>query len=244
MNKRLKLILLLCAIACCGVHAQRNFYHRIDVGTSNVYPFVISNIITGYANYYTNDILFDDSYVYTLYSGDLQTKAMNPMGVTASDLFNDVFAGVKLGYKTDNLSSFNWGVYLSGHYRINQIQTRIDESADYTKECFQYIKPGAGFLLTFGSVENKLTVELEGAVRYDIPLNYKGMFGDDKSEVMKSGLSSHYSLKFAGHHSFSLGAFFDMTHYNIYKTSAIKFKPYSFGVTITITPKRGHDLYD
>lgn len=243
MIHRIKLILFF-LVACCGAHAQRNFYHRIDLGSSNVYTFVLSNIATGYTNYFTNDILFDDSYVYTLYSGDLHTKCMSPMGVIANDLFNDAFAGIKVGYQSDSFSAFNWGVYASGHYRINQIQARFDEKSNYAKECFQYIKPGVGVLLTFGGVESNLIVQVEGAVRYDIPLSYKGMFGNNKGNTMKAGLSSHYSVKFAGHQDFSIGAFFDMNHYNVYKTSDIKFKPYSFGITFTITPKRGHDLYD
>lgn len=59
------------------VNAQRHFYHRIDVGSSNIYTFVISNLITGYANYLTHDILFDNSYVYTIYGGKVDGESVN-----------------------------------------------------------------------------------------------------------------------------------------------------------------------
>lgn len=242
MNKQKFLLTLLSLLMFIGANAKRNFYHRIDVGTSNIYTFVLSNIATGFANYYSRDILFDNSYVYTLYSGDIKTKGLNPMGVTARDLFNYAFAGVKLGYHSESLSSFNWGLYASAHYRINQVDAKTKNAEGYHIERFQYLKPGAGILLTFGGVESDLIVQFEAAARFDMPINYKGMFGSE-TDCLKSGLSSHYSLKFAGNKAFSIGAFLDLTHYNLYKDNDLKMKPISFGAIFTITPKRGIDVY-
>ena len=142
-----RLKLLVCACAVYGVidaNAQRNFYHRLDVGSANVYTFVLSNLLTGYANYLSGDMLFDNSYVYTLYGGSMdgekiRTKGFNPMGITATELFNDVFAGVKLGYQSDRLGFLNWGVFASGHYRINQVQAMFPVMEDFGKERFQYV---------------------------------------------------------------------------------------------------------
>lgn len=233
------------------VSAQRHFYHRIDVGSSNIYTFVLSNLITGYANYFTHDILFDNSYVYTIYGGEVdgesvKTKAFNPMGITASDLFNDAFAGVKLGYKSDLMGAFNWGIYASGHFRINQFKVKSTDIEDYSKERFNYFKPGIGLLLTLGGIESRIKVEFEAAARYDFPVGYKGLWGTNAKDVLGKGLSSHYSIKVGGYSWFSAGVFADLCHYDLYtnRQSNSSFKPYSFGVTFTITPKRGEDIYD
>jgi len=232
-------------------YAQRHFYHRLDVGSSNIYTFVVSNIVTGYANYLTHDILFDNSYVYTLYSGDIdgieiKTKGFGPMGVTARELFNDSFGGVKLGYQSDFISAFNWGLYASVHYKVNQVKTLFPEMEDYGNERFQYLKPGVGVLFTFGDMESKVKVQIEAAARYDIPMGYKGMAGTKVNGVLNKGISSHFSVKVAGYSWLSAGLFADFNHYDLYRnmTEGSHFKPYSFGVTFTITPKRGEDLYD
>ncbi len=243
MNRPKFLLPLLCLIMCIGAKAQRNFYHRIDVGSSNLYTFVLSNIATGFANYYSQDILFDNSYVYTLYSGDYKTKGLHPLGMTARDLFNDAFAGVKLGYHSESFSNFNWGIFGSAHYRINQVNVKRNASEEYHLERFQYLKPGAGVLFTFGGIESNLIVQLEAAVRYDMPIKYKGMYGSE-TNIINNGISSHYSLKFAGNSPFSIGVFVDLVHYNIYKENNLKLKPFSFGAVFTITPKRGMDIYD
>ena len=233
------------------VSAQRHFYHRIDVGSSNIYTFVASNLITGYANYFTHDILFDNSYIYTIYGGavdgkSVKTKAFSPMGITASELFNDAFAGIKLGYKSDLIGAFNWGIYGPGHFRFNQFKAKFVMMEDYAKERFNYFKPGIGLLLTFGGIESKVKVELEAAVRYDFPVSYKGLWGTNAKDILGKGLSSHYSIKVGGYSWFSAGIFADLCHYELYSNTKnnSSFKPYSFGVTFTITPKRGEDIYD
>ncbi len=242
------IIFILCIATTTS--AQKHFYHRIDVGSSNIYTFVLSNLITGYANYFTHDILFDNSYVYTIYGGkvdgeSVKTKAFNPMGITASELFNDAFAGVKFGYKSDLMGTLNWGIYASGHFRFNQFKAQFTAIEDYEKERFNYFKPGIGLLLTFGGIESKVKVELEAAARYDFPIGYKGLWGTTKDGLTK-GLSTHYSIKVGGYSWFSAGIFTDLCHYEPYSNTQNNnsFKPYSFGVTFTITPKRGEDIYD
>lgn len=251
MNKISTSLIAFILCFAATVNAQRHFYHRIDVGSSNIYTFVLSNLITGYTNYFTHDILFDNSYVYTVFGGEVngesvKTKAFNPMGITASDLFNDAFAGVKLGYKSDIMGAFNWGIYASGHFRFNQFKAKFAAMEDYTKERFNYLKPGVGLLLTFGGIESKVKVELEAAARYDLPVGYKGLWGTSAKDVLGKGMSSHYSIKVGGYSWFSAGIFADLYHYKLYSNTQnnSSFKPYSFGVTFTITPKRGEDIYD
>lgn len=232
-------------------YAQRHFYHRLDVGSSNIYTFALSNIVTGYTNYLTHDILFDNSYVYTLYGGKTQgekirTSPYSPIGITARDLFNDCFAGAKIGYQSDFAGFFNWGIYASAHYRINQIKSDVYDHIDKQCERFQYVKPGAGILFTFGGLENPVKVQCEAALRYDLPIGYSGLLGNSCNEVLQKGISTHFAIKVGGYSSFSAGLYADICHYDLYKNlpSGSHFKPYSFGITLTITPKRGEDLYD
>lgn len=257
MNKKIRKIFVILMLMCSfllshlNTYAQRHFYHRLDVGSSNIYTFVVSNIVTGYVNYLTHDILFDNSYIYTLYSGDIdgikiKTKGFNPMGVTARELFNDTFGGVKLGYQSDFISVFNWGLYASVHYKVNQVKSLFPEMEDYRNERFQYLKPGVGVLFTFGDMESKIKVQVEAAARYDMPMGYKGVAGTKANEVLNKGISSHFSIKVAGYSWLSAGLFADFNHYDLYENMAggSHFKSCSFGVTFTITPKRGEDLYD
>lgn len=246
-------VFLIAFVLCFSttVNAQRHLYHRIDVGSSNIYTFVLSNLITGYTNYFTHDILFDNSYVYTIYGGEvngesIKTKTLNPMGVTVSELFNDAFAGVKLGYKSDIMGTLNWGIYASGHFRFNQFNVKTAAMEEYSKERFSYLRPGAGLLLTFGGIESKVKVEFEAAARYDLPIGYKGLCGASAKNVLGKGISSHYSIKVGGYSWFSAGVFADLCHYKLYNNTqnTNSFKPYSFGVTFTITPKRGEDIFD
>lgn len=249
----LGLLTLMLTFNSVSAMAQRNFYHRIDVGSSNIYSFVGSNLITGYANYLTHDILFDNSFTYSFYNGtyngkDIKTKSYSMTGLTARELFGDCFAGIKLGYQSDYMSSVNWGLYASCHYKLNQFEAKWPDAQDYSGERAQYLKPGAGLFFTFGSVESQTKVQLEAALRYDMPMGYKGILGTKKDEL-KSGLSSHFAIKFAGYSWISAGLYMDICHYDLYKDfkdagKDSKFKMYNVGVTFTITPKRGEDIYD
>lgn len=250
INSFKKVLTILLIGQSCMVFGQRNFYHRFDVGSSNIYTFAGSNLITGYANYLSSSLLFDNSYSYSLYDGsyndaDIKTKKYEIIGLTAKDLFDDCFAGVKLGYQSDNMGSLNWGVYASAHYKINQFKMQLPGAAKYSGECAQYFKPGVGLFLTFGSVESKTKVQIEGAVRYDIPISYKGYFGN-KANELNTGLSSHFAIKLAGYTWISAGVFADINHYVLYKNMRgdSKFKIYNFGLSFTITPKRMEDIYD
>lgn len=249
MNK-LKLTICLATLCCImQANAQRHFYHKIDIGSSNIYTFVVSNLITGYANYFCHNTIFDNSYVYTLYSGELngekiKTKGLNPIGITAEEIFNDAFGGLMLGYQSDRIGTFNWGLYASAHYRIQQMEALFPDTKNYSHERFQYVKPGVGFFLRFGSIENPIKVQLEALTKYDFPIGYNGIFGTKAEEVLNKGVSSHFAVKVGGHTWFNVGIFADFAFYDLYKgmNNASHFKPYSFGVTFIITPKRGEDI--
>ncbi len=233
-----------------SLNAQsRNFYHRIEIGSGNLYSFVAGNLIAGFANYYTHSVLFDNSFTYTLFSGktdlgSVKTKPENLIGITARDLFNDISGGVKLGYNSDNFDNFNWGVYGSLYYKLNQFKSLWHTNAEYTRERFSYLKPGIGFFALFGSIEQKVKYQLEAGIQYCCPIAYTGVFGS-KTNTLNSGIGSHYAIKIGGATDFSCGIYVDLYHFDLYKKEYCKkFKMYNLGVTFTITPKRSERYYN
>lgn len=250
IKKTFGISVLLLFAGTSSLSSQRHFFHRIDVGSSNIYTFVVSNLLTGFGNYLTHDMLFDNAYAFTFFNGqyddeNIKTKMSNPIGIQARELFNDAFAGVKLGYQSDRPGFFNWGIYASTHYKINQFRAKFPINDDYHAEQVQYLKSGGGIFVTFGSIKTKIKTQIEAALRYDIPLNYSGTFGKGKENLAK-GLSSHFALKLGGYSWISGGLYADINHYDLYKeTSHIsKFKLRSMGIIFTITPKRGDDVYE
>jgi len=233
----------------CGIitHADiRNFYHRIDVASGNVYPFVLSNLITSYANYFTHDILFDNSFEYSYISAEnISIKPQNLMGITARDIFNDISAGAKLGYKSDYANSFNWSIYGCAQYKLNQFRLQEDtKSSDWHHERIAYMRAGLGFYMLFGSIEQKTKFQIDFNAKYSIPVAYTGHWGKDKN-LLNQGLTTYYAIKIGGSHGFAGGIFLEMNHFNVYKQSVTKSsRMYSFGLTLTITPRRGESIYD
>lgn len=250
ISKNLIIALLSVLMTAASANAQnRHFYHRGDISSGNAYMFVGTNLLTAFANYLTHDILFDNSFNYTLFDGklygeDIKTKCNNIMGLKARELFNDFSIGAKLGYKSDSYGMVNWGVYGSFHYKINQFQIKASPTEDYTNERMNYIRPGIGVFAIFGDIESAVKFQIEYGLRYAIPVAYKGIAGDG-SDALSNGLQSHISLKLGGAHDFSGGVFVDINHFDSYKDmpSDSKFKSYTIGVTLTITPKRGERLY-
>lgn len=248
---KLKKLIIICTVsfftflnANCQI---RHFYHRLDVGSGNIYTFVGSNLITAFANYLSHTVLFDNSFNYSFYSGKYQInnisiKHNNIAGITARDLFDDIHGGVKLGYKSDSFNAFNWGIYGSAHYKLNQFKSRLTDV--YEPERLSYFKPGVGLFFLFGGIEHKTWVQIETGAQYCIPIVYSGRFGNTKVPLNK-GIATTYSIKIGGSTDFTGGVFLNLYHFNIFKENYYtNFKMYNVGVTLTITPKRGEKYYD
>ncbi|MDE7441775.1 MAG: hypothetical protein K2M69_06400 [Muribaculaceae bacterium] len=245
---RLISLLLLCVGVLSAFPQSRNIYYRADVESGNVYTFVGSNLITAFANYFSHNILFDNSFQYSFLSGEtnsgkIKTKPQNLLGLTARDLFNDITLGGKIGYKSDSMDSFNFGVYGSFHYKLNQFKCLWQPYEEYVEERFSFIKPGVGVYGLFGGIEHKYKFQVEAGVQYCIPSGYHGAFGNE-TKNLNGGISTHYALKVGGSVDFSGGIFLDIYHFDIYKKEfANKFKMFNLGLTLTITPKRSERFY-
>lgn len=232
----------------------QHFYHRIDIGTNNIYTFVASNLITAGLNAATNDMLFDTSYNYSYLdlsaNESVKTKNYDMLGLTARDIFSDVRIGTKLGYQSFNFGAFNWGIYGSVHYKLNQFKTQVEGIDVFTKHNIQKLMLGGGLMMILGSMENNTRVIIEAGLRYDTPLSYKGGCGGETNDMANSGLSSNVSIRFGGTGWLQgLGLYADIPHYNMFKSGGLYFsnphlKMYSFGIIYTISPWKFIGAYD
>lgn len=248
MKKIILFSLMTCAIN--SAEAQ-NLYYRLDIGTNNVYSFATANLATAGLNALTDRMLFDNAYTYTYLNGanGLETKGYNIAGMTARDLFSDFTTGGKIGYQSFNPGSFNWGVFGSAHYRINQFKTSVNDQSDFIHNDIQRLLLGGGVLFNFGDIESSTKFVIEAGVRYEMPLSYNRLNNGKVSDVLNSGLSSHFALRINGSGVLQgLGVYADIPHYKLFKDSGSQsnmpnLKMYTFGIIYTITPWKIREMY-
>jgi len=229
----------------------QNLYYRLDVGTNNIYSFAAANLATAGLNALTDKMLFDNAYTYTYLStsDELKANGYNVAGMTAREIFSDVTAGGKIGYQSFNPGSFNWGVYGSVHYRVNQFKTIFKGTADEVHNSVQRLLLGGGLLLNIGDIESNTRFVIEAGMRYEVPLNYNRLYGQNVSDVLNSGLSSHFALRINGNGLLQgLGVYADIPHYDLFKktsgySNSPNLKMYTFGLIYTITPWKIRDMY-
>lgn len=229
----------------------QNLYYRLDVGTNNIYSFAVANLATAGLNALTDKMLFDNAYTYTYLntSNEFDAKNYSIVGMTARDIFSDITAGGKIGYQSFNPGIFNWGIYGSAHYRINQFKSSLKGQNDELHNDIQRVLLGGGLLFNLGDIESSTRFVIEAGVRYELPLSYNRLNGQKVSDVLNSGLSSHFALRINGNGLLQgLGIYADIPHYNLFKDSVgnidnPKLKMYTFGIIYTITPWKIKDMY-
>lgn len=232
----------------------QHLYYRMDVATNNVYSFAVTNLATAGLNALTDRMLFDNAYTYTYINDIDQNSGMsiknpNVLGISARDIFGDITVGGKLGYQSFFPGSFNWGIYGSAHYRVNQYKVDNEIREEYYRNNVHRLLLGGGLLFNFGSIDSSTRVVFEASLRYEMPVHYKGVSGLKQSEMLNKGLSSHYALRINGNGVLQgLGVYADIPHYNLFKKSGVQYgtpdvKMYSFGIMYTITPWKIKDIY-
>lgn len=232
----------------------QHLYYRMDVATNNVYSFAVANLATAGLNALTDMMLFDNAYTYTYIQDVDKTKGINiknpdVLGITARDVFGDITAGAKLGYQSFCPGNFNWGIYGSAHYRINQYKVENQGNGSYCWNNVHRLMLGGGLLLNFGSIESSTRFVLEASLRYELPVSYKGISEMKQSDMLNKGLSSHYALRINGNGVLQgMGVYADIPHYSLFKKSGMQYgtpdvKMYSFGIMYTITPWKIKDIY-
>lgn len=240
---------------CINVFAQSNrfknhhFIFNGDIASGNPYTMAASSIVTGLANYYLlNDAFFENSFAYSLYTtndDNLKVKTMNPTGLTAKELFNNIQVGLKLGYQTYSPEFINAGIYASAHYKLEQFKVGNNDD-NMKKHKAQRALLGITGLVSLGSMGQASRVILEAGVRYSMSLAYQSPFGTKKDQL-NNGITSHYAIKLASRGMWqNIGVYADIDHFNMWKNyeSGKKLKSCTFGITWTITPQQVEDRKD
>ena len=221
---------------------NHNLIFNCDLCFGNPYTAALSSVATGLTNYYLlNDAFFENSFIYGIYPSNvdnLEVKTQNPMGVTARELFNNVQAGLKLGYQSYNPGFFNAGIYATGHYKIDQFKVGFNDDNMFNHRA-QRVLVGATALFSLGSMEQANRVIIEAGCRYSIGLNYKSSNPNDNLSL-NNGLVSHFAIKVASRGMLqNLGVFADINHFNLWKIQdGRKLNNYTFGLTWTLTPQQ------
>ena len=250
------LFMLIASGICCGLQAQsnlriknHNLIFNAEIASGSPYTIAASSVITGLANYYLlNDAFFENAFAYNLYTtnvDDLKVRTMNPMGLTASNLFNNLQAGLKLGYQTYNPEFFNCGIYASAHYKSDQFEVAYNDD-NMERHRAQRVLFGATALLSLGSMEQPSRVIIEAGVRYSLAVAYKSPLGNDIDQL-NNGLVSHFAIKVAGRDMWqNIGVYADINHFNLWKDyiPGQKLNNYTFGITWTITPQQVDERKD
>lgn len=254
MKNSLVLILsLFCATTIIQAQSDVRFknHHIIfngDIASGNPYVMAASSVLTGLANYHLlNDAFFENSFIYGIYSTNvdgLKVRTMNPMGLNASELFNNIQVGIKLGYQTYSPEFFNCGIYASAHYKLDQFKVGYNDD-NMQKHRAQRILLGINALLSLGSMDQPSRVIIEAGLRYSLGLAYKSPLGNDK-EQLNNGIVGHYAIKIASRGMMqNIGVFADINHFNMWKDLRPnqKLNNYTLGITWTITPQQviSHD---
>ena len=222
---------------------NHNLYFHIDFGSGNIYPTVIS-MATGYFNYLLDRPIFETSYNYSFITAKygnekLDTKHYDFNGLTARDLFNDIEAGIKLGYQTYTPDLFNVGIYGSVHYKLDQFMVKGYNESDYQSQNIHRVLLGATAFTTIGKMDNALKVTLEAGCRYNIGCLYK-VNSVKMDDALNNGLSSHFAIKFAGEEIYqNIAIFANFNHFNLLKApinGVDKINMWSIGITWSLTP--------
>ena len=248
MKKIIVLALAMCSSVAIQAQSNVRFknHHLIfnsEIASGSPYMMAASSVLTGLINYHLlNDAFFENSFAYGLYSTNvdgLKVRTMNPMGLTARELFNNIQAGLKLGYQTYSPEFFNCGIYASAHYKLDQFKVGFDDD-NMQRHRAQRILLGVNALLSLGSMGQPSRVIIEAGVRYSLGLAYTSPLGDDKNQL-NDGIVSHYAIKLASRGMLqNIGVYADINHFNMWKD----FRPnqelhnYNIGITWTITPQQ------
>lgn len=143
-------------------------------------------------------------------------KMGNPYGFTSYDLFNDVEAGVKIGWQG---AESPVGAYLYGAYSINQHKLRFLGEHDYSKHKIQSWKAGIGVRISplrFLMNEYDWCPIIELGTTYVYNFKYKGPNGSDIDQL-NNGMRMSYAVGAQfDEGDQSVMICLDMAHYNLF----------------------------
>lgn len=163
-------------------------------------------------------------------------------------ILNGLGTGIKWGYRKQYFNFVkSWAIYGSIHTTYNYFTLDISEGGipfkSYGNSTIN-ISPGVGTNVDLGKPISSISVRLDINLKYNIPVFYKGKFGED-ARCMKSGVSPRVTLIVGGPFFSKLGAnvgvFYEWMTYNYFKPDIYFVEPYEakqilFGMNVTMFP--------
>ena len=226
MNKKIILsIAFVCS--CLGIKAQSAWFGGVYTNSNSGISSAVMGLGSTLINMGLNSLTDSDSplcsydpysfhYMKLTDNGEkIDFKQSNPYGFKAYDLFNNIEAGVKVGWQ--GRESFV-GFYGYAGYGQNQYKLRFLGERDYSKHKFQNLRTGVGMRLSplrFLMDDYDWCPIIEVGTTYVYNFSYKGPNGSDKKQI-NNGMRTSYSVgaQFADGCTLVVG--FDMAHYNMF----------------------------
>lgn len=261
MKKLKKVIcaILIASFTTPALMAGENLYIRGDIQSGNLYTGVLGMGIAAWINHNANDYAVDSYLTINSIHNAGVSNGGRMVGFKVHDLFNDIGAGIKLGYQTDDntLRFINWAVYGSFHYRESSfaILTRID-NPEYSDiegfgKAYEYnnaihkFQIGIGANITFGEPRAIIRPTVDFGLRYNIPFIYSGDLCNSAGGL-NSGLSPVLSISVGSEEHWlktvgiKLGIWVDFGTYKLFKRNdRFDSDPYKYttvGMNFTLCP--------
>ena len=204
MNKKIILsIAFVCS--CLGIKAQSAWFGGVYTNSNSGISSAVMGLGSTLINMGINSLTDSDSplcsydpysfhYMKLTDNGEkIDFKQSNPYGFKAYDLFNNIEAGVKVGWQ--GRESFV-GFYGYAGYGQNQYKLRFLGERDYSKHKFQNLRAGVGMRLSplrFLMDDYDWCPIIEVGTTYVYNFSYKGPNGSDKKQI-NNGMRTSYSV--------------------------------------------------
>lgn len=262
MKQKLVAIIVCVMTMIIGVnssHAQRNLYHRVELGSGNAWTFVAMEGLAIGMNQWAKKPLVEASLRFSIpntsygnldsyqgfgdfggdsYSSDEEEESDlgGFVGFHMRELFSNVIIGDKVGYLSDNMGFLNYCIYGAGYYNIQQFKLLDEYNDDWTPLNTQRLQLGGGAMVILGSIESRSRWIIDGGVRYNIPVYFGGSgIEGSTNDILSKGISSHYMVKWSMRNQIAVGFTADIMHYNMFKDENLvgeKSKVVEFGIVV------------
>ena len=218
-----------------------NFYHKIELGSGNVYGFGILSCASGVFNYLIDDAVAETNFEYPIYRE--QTSVPDAfsrqylLGVVPNDLLHDFSGGVKLGYQSYSPDFFNWGVCAVGEYKREPYKWSGTDAEG--GGVMGRALAGGNVMFRFGEMGMHSLFTVELGIRYSYGLSHMNAALSSPDMKLNNGLVSHYAIQIGGPGFFQdIKLYVDVPHYKVVDCPELQLSPIYLGFSWTVTPRQ------
>lgn len=219
---------------------HHNFYHKVELGSGNLYGFGMLSCVSGVLNYVLDDAVAETSFEYPVYRQSAVPDFFSRqylLGVLPDDLLHDFTGGLKLGYQSYSPELFNWGICLVGEYKREPYKWLGAESE--MGGLMSRALAGGNLMFRFGEMGMSTLVSLELGIRYSYGLSHVNEAIPSSGLNLNNGLVSHYAIQVGGPGFFQdIKLFMDITHFKLVDCPELQISPVYLGLSWTVTPRQ------